>query len=68
MVSSLCWSAEEKLKACEEIPDKDTVFETVKDQEVTTEEVVSNDAEASEEVFDEDLETLELDLESEVED
>ena len=34
--------------------------ETVKDQEVTTREVVSNDAEASEEVFEEDLETDEL--------
>ena len=34
--------------------------ETVKDQEVTTREVVSNDTEASEEVFEEDLETDEL--------
>ena len=36
----------EKLKASEKIPDKNTVLETVKDQEVTTEKVVSNDAEA----------------------
>ena len=39
---------------------KETVLETVKDQEVTTPEVVSNDAEASEEVFEEDLVTDEL--------
>ena len=49
----------EKLKATSE--DNDTVLETAEDQKVTTQEVVSNDAQASEEVFEEDLETDSID-------
>ena len=54
------WRKEEIKRSKEKLKATSEEKETVKDQEVTTREVVSNDAEASEEVFEEDLETDEL--------